>query len=48
MTDFSSVLDSVPHYRRYMTVDELHQRSSDMVNEYPDLARALGVDWPDD
>ncbi|MBN2335528.1 hypothetical protein JXL21_08200, partial [Candidatus Bathyarchaeota archaeon] len=34
MIDFSGILDSVPHYKRYMTVDELHQRNADMVNEY--------------
>jgi len=35
MTDFSNILDSVPHFKRYMTVDELHQRNADLVNEYP-------------
>jgi len=35
MPDFSRVLDSVPNFKRYMTVDELHQRNADLVNEYP-------------
>ena len=35
MPDISRVLDYVPNYRRYMTVDELHQRNADLVNEYP-------------
>ena len=35
MPDFSRILDSVPDYKRYMTVDELHQRNADLVNEYP-------------
>ncbi len=43
MTDFSNVLDSVPHYKLYMTVDELHQRSADMVNEYPDLVELMNL-----
>jgi len=43
VTDFSNVLDSVPHYKRYMTVDELHQRSADMVNEYPGLVEFIDL-----
>ncbi len=35
MPDFSNILDNVPNFKRYMTVDELHQRNADMVNEYP-------------
>ena len=43
MTDFSNVLDNVPHFKRYMTVDELHQRSADMVNEYPDKVELIDL-----
>jgi hypothetical protein len=35
MPDFSNILDNVPDFKRHMTVDELHQRNADMVNEYP-------------
>ena len=35
MIDISNVLENVPEFTRYMTVDELHQRNADMVNEYP-------------
>lgn len=38
----------MPNYKRYMTVDELHQRNADLVNEYPgavgliDLGKSAG------
>jgi hypothetical protein len=35
MPDFSNILGNVPNFKRYITVDELHQRSADLVNEYP-------------
>jgi hypothetical protein len=35
MLDFQDLLENIPQFKRYMTVDELHQRNADMVNEYP-------------
>jgi|GEM_PF-960054 hypothetical protein len=35
MTDFTDILENVPHFRRYMTVDELHKRNAELVNENP-------------
>ena len=35
MPDFSEVLGKIPDWKDYFTVDELHERSADIVNEYP-------------
>jgi hypothetical protein len=43
MTDFSNILENVPNFKRYITVDELHQRNADMVNEYPGKAELIDL-----
>lgn len=43
MLDFSDVLENVPDFQRYMTVDELHKRNQEMVNEYPDKVELLNL-----
>ena len=35
MLNFQNVLENVPNFKRYLTVDELHQRNAEMINEYP-------------
>ncbi|MBD3207016.1 hypothetical protein GF319_11830, partial [Candidatus Bathyarchaeota archaeon] len=43
MIDISNVLKDVPEFTRYMTVDELHQRNADMINEYPGKVELIDV-----
>jgi hypothetical protein len=43
MPDFSNILDNVPDFERYITVDELHQRSADMVNEYTGMVELFDL-----
>ncbi|MFH1179323.1 MAG: M14 family zinc carboxypeptidase [Candidatus Bathyarchaeota archaeon] len=43
MTDFSNILENVPNFRRYITVDELHQRNADLVNEHPDKVELIDL-----
>lgn len=35
MPDFTEILDNVPDWKKYYTIDELRQRSADLINEYP-------------
>ena len=37
MPDFYEVLDRVPDWKKYMTVDELHESTARLVNEHPDV-----------
>ena len=43
MLDISNVLENIPDFKRYMTVDELHQRNADMVNEYPSKVELIDL-----
>ena len=43
MPDFTRILENVPEFKRYMTVDELHQRSAELVNEHPDEVELIDL-----
>jgi hypothetical protein len=43
MPDFTRILENVPEFRRYMTVDELHRRSAELVNEHPDEVELIDL-----
>src|SRR4030042_6342951 len=43
MPDFTRILENVPEFKRYMTVDELHQRSAELVNEHPDEVEIMDL-----
>jgi len=37
MPNFYEVLDRIPDWKRYMTVDELHESTARLVNEHPEI-----------
>lgn len=43
MIDFSDILDNVPEWDGFLTVDELNQASIDLVNEYPDRVKLIDL-----
>lgn len=43
MLDFSEVLDKVPDWDRYYTVDELHESSARLVNDYSDKVELIDL-----
>jgi hypothetical protein len=43
MPDFSEILDNVPTWERYYTIDELHGRTLDLVSEHPDKVELLNL-----
>jgi len=43
MPDFSGILENIPEFKRYMTVDELHQRSAELVNEHADRVELIDL-----
>jgi hypothetical protein len=43
MPDFSEILDNIPDWERYYTVDELHRRTLDLVSEYPGKVELLDL-----
>jgi len=43
MIDFSDILDNVPHWDRFMTVDEQNQASRELAQEYPDKVELLDL-----
>ena len=43
MIDFSDILDNVPHWDRFMTVDEQNQASRELAEEYPGKVKLLDL-----
>ncbi len=41
MVDFSEILEKVPDWKVYYTVDELHESSARLANEYPDQVELM-------
>ena len=43
MLDFLNILEEVPKWSSYLTVDELHQGNAELVNEYPGKVDLIGL-----
>ena len=43
MIHFSEILEKVPHWDVYYTVDELHESTAKLVNDYPDQVELLNL-----
>ena len=41
MVDFSEILEKVPDWKAYYTVDELHESSARLTNEYPEQVELI-------
>jgi hypothetical protein len=43
MIDFSRILEDIPDWNHYLTVDELHQGNADIVNECPEKVDLISL-----
>ena len=41
MVDFSEILEKAPDWKAYYTIDELHESSARLANEYPDQVKLM-------
>jgi hypothetical protein len=41
MTDYSGILDGIPDYREYLTLDQLNANSEALAKNYPDVVKLL-------
>ena len=45
MVNFSEILEKVPDWKAYYTVDELHESSAKIANEHPDMVELMVLGW---